>query len=303
MREDVLSYLAPEATGRQARSCDHRTDYYGVGAILFELLTGEPPFVDTDPLELIHQILTRHPALASDIVPSVPLPLARVVAKLLSKSPQSRYQSVGGIVADLERLAAGQADLVIGRIDADSRFAISKTLYARDEQAKQLREAFDRVRTSGRGELALIRGPSGVGKSALVDMTLHDVVVACDGYLARAKFNQVLISSPLFAITAALSTLLRRIFSETEATLEMWRERLSRAMGAEARVIAAVLPVVELVFEQGWIERQPAIADLPPEQATARLENLVKSVFRAFAQPGQPLLIVLDDLVRPLLSC
>ncbi|OLT06562.1 hypothetical protein BJF90_15910 [Pseudonocardia sp. CNS-004] len=55
----TLAYLAPEQTGRTGRSVDQRADLYGLGATLYELATGGPPFGSDDPLQLVHDHLAR----------------------------------------------------------------------------------------------------------------------------------------------------------------------------------------------------------------------------------------------------
>jgi serine/threonine protein kinase len=57
----TLAYLAPEQTGRTGRPVDQRADLYALGATLYELATGEPPFGSGDPLRLIHDHLARVP--------------------------------------------------------------------------------------------------------------------------------------------------------------------------------------------------------------------------------------------------
>jgi serine/threonine protein kinase len=58
----TLAYLAPEQTGRTSRPVDQRADLYALGATLYELATGEPPFGSGDPLQLVHDHLARVPA-------------------------------------------------------------------------------------------------------------------------------------------------------------------------------------------------------------------------------------------------
>ena len=101
----TLAYLAPEQTGRTGRPVDQRADLYALGATLYELATGGPPFGTGDPLRLTHDHLAR-----------VPVPPARgepgraggccrqIILHLLEKEPDHRYQAAEGVLYDLERL-------------------------------------------------------------------------------------------------------------------------------------------------------------------------------------------------------
>src|SRR6478672_460143 len=89
----TLAYLAPEATGRTGRAVDQRADLYALGAVLYELGTGEPPFGGGDPLRLVHDHLTRLPAPPADVNPDIPEPLSKIVLHLQEKEPDNRYQS------------------------------------------------------------------------------------------------------------------------------------------------------------------------------------------------------------------
>src|SRR5262249_35855937 len=68
----TLAYRAPEQTGRPGRAVDQRADLYALGAVLYELATGEPPFGTGDPLRLIHDHLARLPVPPAEVNPAVP---------------------------------------------------------------------------------------------------------------------------------------------------------------------------------------------------------------------------------------
>ncbi len=70
----TLAYLAPEQTGRTGRPVDQRADLYALGATLYELATGAPPFGTGDPLRLIHDHLARVPVPPAEVNPAVPAP-------------------------------------------------------------------------------------------------------------------------------------------------------------------------------------------------------------------------------------
>src|SRR5439155_2416457 len=99
-----LAYLAPEQTGRTGLPVDLRVDLYGLGATLYELATGAPPFGDGDALRLVRDILARVPQPLAEVVAGVPPGFSAVVARLLEKEPQRRYQSAEGLAHDLARL-------------------------------------------------------------------------------------------------------------------------------------------------------------------------------------------------------
>src|SRR4051795_5290513 len=101
----ALPYVAPEQTGRTGRSVDHRADLYALGATLYELATGTPPFGSGDPLRLIHDHLARAPVPPAQLNDDVPGPLSEIIMHLLEKEPENRYQTADGVVYDLERLS------------------------------------------------------------------------------------------------------------------------------------------------------------------------------------------------------
>jgi serine/threonine protein kinase len=97
----ALAYVAPEQTGRTGRSVDHRADLYALGATLYELATGTPPFGFGEPLRLIHDHMARVPAPPIEVNPSVPPLVSDIVMHLLAKEPDKRYQAADGVIHDL----------------------------------------------------------------------------------------------------------------------------------------------------------------------------------------------------------
>ena len=101
----TLPYMSPEQLRGEAS--DRRTDIWAAGAVLYELATGKRPFPETHGPMLINAILNQEPELPSRINPQMSAGLESVIWKALRKNRAERYQSVGELERDLERLTAG----------------------------------------------------------------------------------------------------------------------------------------------------------------------------------------------------
>jgi hypothetical protein len=108
----TASYLSPEQ-GRGVR-CDQRADIYSLGVVFYELLTNQKPFVGTTRDSLIYQHNFTEPRLPRELEPGIPEPYQAIMVTCLQKDPARRYQSAVELVADLERLKAG--DLAISTV-------------------------------------------------------------------------------------------------------------------------------------------------------------------------------------------
>ncbi|MBF6173568.1 Stk1 family PASTA domain-containing Ser/Thr kinase [Nocardia blacklockiae] len=102
----TAQYLSPEqARGEQV---DARSDVYSVGCVLFEILTGEPPFTGDSPVAVAYQHVREDPRLPSLVNPGVPRELDSVILKAMAKNPANRYQTAAEMRADLIRVLGGQ---------------------------------------------------------------------------------------------------------------------------------------------------------------------------------------------------
>ncbi|MFF3568311.1 Stk1 family PASTA domain-containing Ser/Thr kinase [Nocardia jiangxiensis] len=102
----TAQYLSPEqARGEQV---DARSDVYSVGCVLYEILTGEPPFTGDSPVAVAYQHVREDPQLPSNVHAGVPRELDSVVLKAMSKNPANRYQTAAEMRSDLIRVLGGQ---------------------------------------------------------------------------------------------------------------------------------------------------------------------------------------------------
>jgi len=101
------AYMAPEQALGRAREVDARSDVYGLGATLYDLLAGRPPFVERDFVRLVRAVAEEDPPALSVLRPELPRDLARVVHKCLAKERERRYASARELAEDLTRWLAG----------------------------------------------------------------------------------------------------------------------------------------------------------------------------------------------------
>ncbi len=291
----TLPYLAPEQTGRTGRPVDHRADLYALGATLYELATGEPPFGrDGDPLALIHDHLARVPVAPAEVNPQIPALLSTVIMRLLGKEPERRYQGGEGLAYDLERLRDAYgggvtADFVLGERDFPMRLAPPAQLVGRDGALAELRALFAAAVTGNRG-VALVTGAPGVGKTALIEH-LRPTVTAAGGRFVTGKFDQYRRDLGADAVLRAFCALGAQLLAEPDEELARMRARLLEALGSNAALAAAVMPpfatLLDITPEQDIDE---------PRRATARIRQVSLEVLRIIASCAHPVVIFVDDL-------
>jgi len=294
--EGTMHYIAPEQTGRMGLGVDFRTDLYSLGASLYELLTGRPPFRAKNTADLVCAHMAQKPKPAIDVVSSVPMAISRIVDKLLQKDPELRYQTARGLVADLEHCAKSlelegeiDDDMELGSQDVSDRLRFSSRLYGREHEVSELARSFEKVRRGG-SECLLLAGPAGIGKSTLPG-TLREPLVRAGGYLAEAKFDSDRRERPYGGIASALEALLSQLLASSAQSVSEWAECIRSQVGAVGGALLHLAPSL-----RHFVSDFPPAPSLGAREERERLSLALRRLVAAIAGPAHPLVLFFDDL-------
>jgi histidine kinase len=289
-----LAYMPPEQTGRVAASVDHRSDLYAIGATLHALLTGRPPIEAADLTDLVHRIVTQPVQPLHLVRADVPVCLSRVVEKLLAKAPANRYQSVHGLLRDLDaceavaRAGGDRPDFSPGTHDRHEHLELPTALFGRRDVCARLEAAYNDAR-QGKPGVFCLSGPSGIGKTACVD-SLLPALARDQAIYGAGKFDQVRQGVPFSALGAALTQATHAILAGTETEVQHHKQLVRAAIGDRGQALVDLVPALgPLLGEQG------PVPDLPPIQQQNRLLRLFSQLFAAFTT-ARPCILFLDDM-------
>ncbi len=297
-------YTAPEQAGLLKRPVDGRADLYSLGVILFECLAGTPPFLADDLGELLRQhaavVPPRLHTLNDDIGPA----LSAIVARLLAKDPDDRYQSVEGLISDLERLEeletlfADAGDAVLGRNDRPEPPSRILPLAGREQELETFGTLWKEA-GSGRGRVLAIEGEVGSGKTRLCQEFSSIASCAESGALVLRTRGSRGNAVPYGALRQALDTCLEDLFQRIEQGDTATRRLLERSMGELGPLVKSLSPAMARAAGDTG-----AVAQLEGELFNDALARFVANLA---AESGRMLFVVddaqwLDEGSREVLS-
>ena len=293
--ENTLAYTSPEQTGRINHRVDFSSDLYSLGITFYQLLTGRLPFFSTDPLELIHSHLAEEAPPVHELNPEVPTILSKIMAKLMLKQPEKRYQSAFGLLADFmqcrdEYSATGTiSKFTLGIYDRTQRVAFISKIVGRDREAEIILKEYDKA-VKGPFRCLFISGLPGIGKTRLIQ-ELQKPIVRHRGYFTSGKFDVYQKNIPYSSLIQALRNLVRTFLTESDERVALWREKIIEAVGNNGRVVTDVIPELEIL-----IGPQPEVKPLPPVESRNRFHDLFGSFLTCLVSEEYPLTLFIDDL-------
>ncbi|MBE9184837.1 AAA family ATPase [Microcoleus sp. LEGE 07076] len=292
--EGTLAYMSPEQTGRMNRAVDYRSDFYSLGVTFYELLTGQLPFTSSDPLEIVHCHIAKQPLPLQQFNPQIPPVLIQIVAKLMAKNAEDRYQTATGLLADLERCqneienSGTISNFLPGQLDTLSQLSIPQKLYGRETQITQLLQVFDKV-SKGSGQIVLVSGYSGIGKSVFVHEIIPNITQQ-RGYFISGKFDQFKRNVPYASFTQAMGNLVQQILMESPTQLAEWQKILLNALQKNAKIAIDAVPELKLILGE-----QPDVPELGAIESQNRFNRVMQQLVQAIATVEHPLVMFLDD--------
>src|SRR3954469_5575508 len=269
----TVAYLPPEQALGEASSPS--SDLYSLGALLYEMLTGQPPFPGDDAVSIISQHLHTDPVPPSRHNSEVPEALDRAVLRLLAKRPEDRPANAKDarelILAALteqpaEERAANPLESLAGGV-----------FVGRELELERLRESVDTA-LAGRGSLQLLVGEPGIGKTrAAEELATYARVSGARVYWGRCREDE---GAPAYWPWVQA---IRSYFRDSDPVALAWQ------LGGGAAEVARLIPEVaeKLDIEPG--------EGADSEEARFRLFDSVTSLLLAAAR-DRPIVIVLDDL-------
>ena len=231
----TVAYMAPEQA--QGFPVDFRADLYALGAILYQMVTGRTPFVAGNPAVMLMQLLPSAPPAPHQVNPKVDEPLARLIMHLLAKEPSERPASVEQVATRLAELAdetaptlstAASAAPGPGQIDLIPRVP----LIGREEALSQLRQSWTAAQ-SGQGQVVLLAGPAGAGKTRLLEEATP-LIRLDQGWIASSHC-QDRTALPYQPVINILEALLHHLPATAGENLPPELARLLQSTGGDSR--------------------------------------------------------------------
>jgi hypothetical protein len=284
MMVGTVSYMPPEqAMGGEVTP---RSDLYSLGAMLYEMVTGRPPFLGDDPVAIIGQHINTPPVAPTWHNGQCPRPLEALILRLLAKNPSERPQSAADVLSALEAIDLAEPSIAppyeagVGGVDGSHALdsLAGGVFVGRQQEMGELKAALEDS-LSGRGRLVMLVGEPGIGKTRTAQELATNAGLRGAQVLWGRCYEEVG-TPPYWPWVQAIRSYVR----------DREPEQLRSEMGAGAADIAEIVSDVS--------ERLPGLAPPPalePEQARFRLFDSITTFLKTASQ-RQPLVLMLDDL-------
>jgi len=276
MMVGTVTYMPPEqAMGGKVTA---KADLYSLGAMLYEMVTGRPPFVGDDSVAIIGQHINTPPVSPTWHRVNLPPALETLILQLLEKDPEKRPESATVVLQALEAIEAGKPEREALKEAPPENPLYRRVFVGRETELKQLQSAFDGA-ISGQGALIMVTGEPGIGKTALCEQLSTYVTLRGGRTLVGHCYEAGSLSLPYLAFVEALRSY---VLSRDPKDL---KEELGSGAADVARIISEIRERLKIKLR----------TQKDPEEERYRLLQGVTE-FLSNAANVQPMLVVLEDL-------
>jgi hypothetical protein len=302
MMVGTVHYMPPEQA--MGGTVDARSDLYSLGAMLYEMVTGRPPFVGDESVAIITQHLNTPPVAPSWHVPDLPAGLEALILRLLEKDPAKRPSSTAearqALAAVLvptptppPTLGEGPRGSPLPGLGEGTGVRPADPLYrrvfiGREAELRQLQRTFDAA-LSGRGALTMVVGEPGIGKTAVCEQLSTYATVRGGKALFGHCYEEGSLSLPYLPFVEAM-----RSYVLARDPEDLKRD-LGTGAGEVARILSEIRDRVALSPDPSPKVGGGAGVGASAEEDQLRLLQAVTAFLRN-ASSVQPLVIVLEDL-------
>ncbi len=277
MMVGTVSYMPPEqATGGEITP---QADLYSLGAMLYEMVTGRPPFLGDDEIAIISQHINTPPVAPTWHNGDCPRPLEALITRLLSKDPSERPESAQDVYNALNAIDLAARGETVERETNSLDSLAGGVFVGRQGEMDQLKAALEDV-LGGRGRLVTLVGEPGIGKTR----TSEELATYAGLRGAQVLWGRCYEGGgapPYWPWVQVIRSYVREIDPD----------ELRRQMGSSASVVSEIVTDIK--------DRLPETQPPPPmddaESARFRLFDSITSFLKSASQ-SQPIVIVLDDL-------
>lgn len=279
-------YQSPEQTGSLRAPVTAASDIYSLGVVLFETLTGRPPFLGAAVSDiLMSHMVAPVPALPGDVAPRA---LQEVLRRMLAKDPRERYATTDDVHADLSQIAEawkkGERHPRLGaRRNSRRGELLEPMLVGRTVEQRVFSDGLQRLR-QGRGGLIRLEAGEGIGKTRL--LREWGEFAADEGFRVLGLVEGGAVPSDALGL---FHSLFRQLRGNTGVDLD-FLVRLRRNVPPDDQACLATLAGLHEVFPEARLD-QPLRAEFVEE----RLVQAMVSLLRHLGTPSEPAVLILDD--------
>ncbi len=279
------TYMSPEQI--DGRPLDARSDLYALGAVVYEMICGEPPFAGPQR-QVLNAQRYQHPLPPSDRVEGVPADLELWVLRLLAKRPEERFASPRAARQALEECGAPPTPARHrAREWGSNQFPalVDGGIVGRAAERAILADLLDKS-IAGGCHMALISGESGIGKSALAEAILDDARdKGCIVLHGACREHEAVTYNAFDQVVDGAAALLERAVQKKELS----RADVAEAIGDDLTLLARLFPVLRELTTAETLEALPS--EVNRERAFAVVKRLVERITQ-----HRPVVLLLDDL-------